>query len=106
MATLAEIEAAFQSGRDHEMRSARAAVEWWSDEQEAAGHELALAEACRALELARAGDVEQALHHARRACELEVEEYGECLAWRPLHQALCAACAAKGIAVDPSAGHR
>jgi hypothetical protein len=59
-------------------------------------------QATLALTAATSGDLEAALCHAERACQLEAEEFGSCANWRPLRDAIREACMASRCARTPA----
>jgi hypothetical protein len=90
MSQFEPIHKAFEQGRQLEERYSASPIVWWVEET-ADSLEQAFQEAAVAVAAAERLDWPTALRHARRACQIEAEEFGKCRWWRPLRHAIRAA---------------
>jgi hypothetical protein len=95
MEPLAAIREAYARCRDREAGYARSAITWWVEEDDLAAEQAEQA-AAAALEAAERHDLVKALRLARRACQWEASEFGDCPCWRPFREAIARALADNG----------
>lgn len=99
------IRLAYARGTRRENEEARGGSEWYDDLVQLPT-ERAEAEAARAYQAARQGNLREAQRYARRACECEAEEYGDSPTWTPLLLAIESALQQARADDDPSRARR